>query len=94
MTVWYKQGVVGDLQQVTAKGLGRVAHLYLTKGQHLFVTCKRDGNHMPGSLHYEGLAFDFQQNNLEIAEIKKALGRGWDVIKSNDGAIHAEYDPK
>ncbi len=92
MTVWYKQGVLGDLQQVTRKGLGRVAKLYLSKGSDLYVTSLREGNHMAGSLHYDGLAFDIRCG-VSISEIREALGPGWDVVHEKDH-IHCEYDPK
>lgn len=94
MTVFYKQGVLGDLQQEARKGLGRVANLYKDKGKELHVTSLRDSNHGDGSLHYDGLAFDFRQDGVSLDQIKIALGVGWDVLLSNNGAIHAEYDPK
>ena len=94
MTVWYKQGVLGNLQQVTRKGLGRVAILYETGGAELFITSLRDGNHAAGSLHYDGLAFDMRDNpKYQIQEIRKTLGPGWDIVSEKDH-IHCEYDPK
>ena len=98
MTVWYKQGVLGDLQQVARKGLGRVAELFEETGLDLNITSLRDGNHMAGSLHYDGLAFDFQYTNavsriIPVPTIKEALGFGWDIVLGNN-YIHCEYDPK
>ena len=94
MTVWYKQGVIGDLQPVARKGLGRVAELFGTKGDDLFITSIRDGNHMPGSLHYDGLAFDMQDDiKFQLLEIRQVLGLGWDIVPEKDH-IHCEYDPK
>ena len=94
MTVWYKQGVLGDLQPVTRKGLGRVAVLYETGGDDLFITSIRDGNHKAGSLHYDGLAFDTQDNpKYQLDEIRKVLGPGWDLVPEKDH-LHCEYDPK
>ena len=98
MTVWYKQGVVGDLQQVARKGLGRVARLYETAGLDLNITSLRDGNHMAGSLHYDGLAFDFRYTSamsriISIVMIKETLGFGWDIV-NGDGYVHCEFDPK
>ena len=92
-TVFYKQGVIGDLQPIARKGLGRVARLYEQKGLELHVTSIRDANHSAGSLHYDGLAFDFRGMGVELLDIKTVLGEGWQVIHSNDGAYHAEYDP-
>ena len=93
MSVWYKQGVIGDLQPVARKGLGRVAGLYSSMGLELHVTSLRDGNHKAGSLHYDGLAFDIRPGSLSIHEIKEVLGPSWDVVKESTH-IHCEYDPK
>jgi len=94
MTVWYKQGVLGDLQPVTRKGLGRIAKLFETEDHDLFVKSLRDGNHMAGSLHYDGLAFDIEDDpKFQLQEIRDALGTGWDLVPENDH-IHCEYDPK
>jgi len=49
MTVWYKQGVLGDLQPVARKGLGRLAELLESYDRDIFVTSLRDGNHSAGS---------------------------------------------
>ena len=94
MTVWYKQGVVGDLQPVARKGLGRVARLFETGGDDLFITSIRDGNHMAGSLHYDGLAFDIRDNpKYPLLEVRQTLGSGWDLVPESDH-LHCEYDPK
>jgi len=89
MTIWYKQGVCGDLQIVAQKGLGRIDNAYK---KDLFVTSLRDGNHMPGSLHYIGLAFDIRPT-MEKRDIKRILGPKWDVVDEGNH-IHCEYDPK
>ena len=94
MTVWYKQGVIGNLQQPARKGLGRVARLLKKHGEDLFITSLRDGNHSPGSLHYDGLAFDMHYpHSVTVQHIKAVLGPGWDVVLEPDH-IHCEYDPK
>jgi len=94
MTVWIKQGVIGDLQPIARKGLGKVASLYESKGLSLCVTSFRDGNHMAGSLHYDGLAFDFVPvSEITINDIKQILGPQWDVINEQTH-IHCEFDPK
>jgi len=93
MTVWIKQGVIGDLQTVTQKGLGRVAKLYSSHGEDLFVTSLREGNHSKGSLHYIGLAFDIRPGNVSTDLIRIALGSHWDVVNEGNH-IHCEYDPK
>ena len=94
MTVWIKQGVIGDLQPVAQKGLGRITKLYASHGLDLYITSVREANHGYGSFHYIGYALDFRQLEVPIEAIKEALGPGWDVLKSNNGAVHAEWDPK
>ena len=94
MTVFYKQGVEGDLQQIARKGLGRVASLYERLDKELHVTSIRESNHSFGSLHYDGLAFDFRADGVALDMVRSALGDGWDVVNSHNGAIHVEYDPK
>jgi len=94
MTVWYKQGVTGDLQAVTRKGLGRIADLIASCGHDTYITSLREGNHMSGSLHYEGLAFDFvHYSRLKTSDFKEVLGPDWDIVDETDH-IHCEYDPK
>jgi len=94
MRVWLKQGVRGELKPIAQKGLGKVVKLYKSLGeQNFFITCIREGVHMPGSLHYCGLAFDFQSQKVFIGEIRNVLGPDWDVI-GHLTHIHAEYDPK
>ena len=93
MTMWIKQGVLGDLQPAARKGLGRVAKVFSIHGEDIFITSLRDGNHGEGSLHYDGLAFDIRfSDNISFGEIKAALGPNWDVVYESDH-IHCEYDP-
>ncbi len=100
MSVWFKQGVTGELKPVAQKGLGRLGKLYEMHHQDLFVTSIRDGLHHPGSFHYIGLALDFRGNEkVTELEIKTTLGSDWDVVpymdsRGNIGHVHAEYDPK
>jgi len=94
MSTFFKEGVVGDLQIVVVKCKGRIARLYQSEGLDLMITSKRDGNHSLGSLHPDGWAFDFRQLGVELSEIKEAAGKGFDVVRSNHGAVHVEYDPK
>lgn len=93
MTVWLKQGVIGDLQSVARKGLGCVARLYKSRGEDLYITSLRDGNHRDGSFHYDGLAFDIRYGKATIQEIRETLGPGWDIVFETTH-IHCEYDPK
>ncbi|MFH2057789.1 MAG: hypothetical protein ABIJ59_02685 [Pseudomonadota bacterium] len=97
MSIWLKIDVCGDLQPVVAKARGRVAQLYDDNGEDLYITAKRDGLHGLGSLHYEGLAFDFRYPKKEISDfiskIRSAAGPGFDVIAEGNH-IHVEWDPK
>ena len=94
MTVWLKQGVIGDLQQPAQKGLGKVAKLYFENNQDLFITAIRDGNHMAGSFHYIGMAFDFRKGTgITIYALRTILGKNFDVIEHKTH-FHVEYDPK
>jgi hypothetical protein len=74
MTIWYKQGVYGDLNNEAMKCLGRIHDHY---GKDLMVTAIRDGNHMAGSLHYNGNAFDFRlKAYMTKPDLKKICGKG------------------
>lgn len=66
------------------------------------ITSLNDNKHMQGSLHYEGRAFDlriwaFQKNQDAlknfIAQCKKALGVGYDIVLESTH-IHVEYDDR
>lgn len=94
MTVWYKSGVVGDLNTPAQKGMGKVAALYKSYGKDLFITAIRDGNHMDGSFHYIGMAFDFRKAaSISKIMLHKTLGSEFDVIEHSTH-FHVEYDPK
>ncbi|MCG7852805.1 MAG: hypothetical protein MIO92_09810, partial [Methanosarcinaceae archaeon] len=85
MAVWYKAGVIGDLQPVARKGLGRIAKLFETEDHDLFITSLRDGNHAAGSLHYDGLAFDMRDDpKFQLIEFRETLGYDWDVVSEKD----------
>jgi hypothetical protein len=86
--------VRGELKPVAQKGLGKVVKLYEQLGKkNFYVTCIREGRHMPGSLHYCGLAFDFQSQKVLIKDVRNALGPDWDVV-GHLTHFHAEYDPR
>ena len=90
---WYKEGVIGDLTPIARKGFGRLANDYYSQGLDFFVTSIREGTHSPGSLHYCGMAFDYDRQGRDIALDRAALGNGWDVVDESNHR-HAEYDPK
>lgn len=93
MTVWYKQGVLGDLQPKARKAIGIIASL--NSMVDIYITSLRDGNHSAGSLHYDGLAFDMRnpEPQIKIADIKSHLGPNYDIVVEPNH-IHIEYDPK
>jgi len=90
MTIWYKQGVEGDLSNQCQKCLGRI---HTQGGRDILVTAKRDGNHMAGSLHYNGNAFDFRPLGFVKEWYQEVAGGGFDIVVHQDH-IHIEYDPK
>jgi len=96
--VWKKDGVMGRMSRPLRKAWGRVVHkCYWDKGRDAFVTSIEEGNHDPGSLHYDRGAIDFKRNGAHIYEVKKAagIGKGFDVIEYVKMDIfHMEYDPK
>jgi hypothetical protein len=92
--VWKKMGVMGTLTTPAQKALGRIAVLYEKKGFDLYITSLMEGNHMPGSLHYNGNAFDFERiKDISKIQIQVAVGKGFDVVEY-DMHFHCEYDPK
>ena len=94
MTVWIKQGVQGNLQPIIRKAFGRVANYLSQMGEDTFITSIRDGNHLSGSLHYDGLAFDIRlSKHLNFAVLRDILGDGFDIVFEATH-IHIEYDPK
>jgi len=93
MTVLYKEGVIGDLNQGIRRAKGRITKLYDKYGDDLIITSKRDGTHGPGSCHPEGDAIDFRYGHAPRKEIKDAAGNDCDIV-FHTSHIHCEYDPK
>lgn len=93
MTVWIKRGVMGDLQSIAQKGLGKLIAMYEDYGLDFYITSIREGNHGPGSFHYLGLAVDFKKHGGDLQIVKNILGPDWDVIE-HPTHVHIEYDPK
>ena len=93
MTIWYKQGVYGDLTAETSEGLRQVEKLYAEMGKDVYVTSIRDGSHMAGSFHPHGRAWDMRKLGVFIADIRRVLARGFDVV-GHSRHYHIEYDPK
>lgn len=90
--IWYKQGVMGELKPVAQKCKGRIARLYESKGLDLYITSIQESDHMAGTYHEIGFAFDFLKSGVRKDEIEKKAGPGWQIIDEGDH-YHAEYDP-
>lgn len=98
MTVWYKQGVLGDPSNAMLKARNKIHRYYQnTFGEDLFITSIRDGNHSAGSLHYRGDAEDYRFPKARFGSqdheyIKNILGPNYDVVVERSH-LHVEYDP-
>jgi len=94
MTTWYKEGVIGDLNPGIRRAKRKIEQAFNDRGEDLFITSKRDGNHGEGSCHPEGDALDFRKpHTLRVSAIRDLLGADYDVIEHSTH-IHVEYDPK
>ncbi len=99
MTIWYKQGAVGDLLPKAQKALRKVHRVFSVLKEDVFVTSMRDSTHSAGSFHHIGNAFDirymaYHHNRDKLVDsLKEALGPDYDVIGESNH-IHIEYDPK
>jgi hypothetical protein len=93
MTVWRKQGVLGDLHREMRRAVGALATFYAARGLDLQITSVREGTHSAGSLHYDGCAIDFRGQGVPVVELRRLLGSAFDVVEEPDH-IHVEYDPK
>lgn len=93
MTVWIKEGVLGTLHREARRGLGKLETRFGT----VYVTSKGEGEHMPGSLHYDCKAIDCRFDEDEIgatkADVIECLGPGFDVVEYSMH-FHWEWDPK
>lgn len=88
-------------EQVAALVFVVVYSVFNDYGHNAVLTSGLDGEHSPKSLHYKGLAWDFRGKHLSddtrpqvIADLREALGPDFDVVESNHGAIHIEFDPE
>ena len=67
------------------------------EGQEAVITSTCEGNHMPSSLHYAGLAVDIRNPKANIRRIIDHLkthipDAEYDIVQERDH-IHIEYDP-
>lgn len=74
--------------------------IFSKNNQSMTVTSVLDGQHMKGSKHYQGMAFDIRTYdkkpdvvNYLVQQLKKELDFICDIILEKDH-IHVEYDPK
>lgn len=74
--------------------------VYTEHGQELVITAINDGQHMQGSKHYTGDAFDArtkyfteQERKIVFDEIRERLPIDFDIIDEADH-FHVEYDQK
>jgi hypothetical protein len=96
MTVWLKQGVLGDINRHIRLAINSVHTLCQQHSEDLFITSLRDGNHSAGSLHYDGCAFDCRKGELTRENVLRALstlGPFYEVIDEVDH-LHVEWDCK
>ena len=96
MTVWIKQGVLGNLNPNIRRAKGRLVALYKSRGLDFFITSKGEGNHLDASCHYEGDAIDFKRQGIPKVKIQLVAGSFCDVEEYTDerDIFHVEYDPK
>jgi hypothetical protein len=73
-----------------------MVQLYERHNKDFYMTSIREGNHHVASCHYEGDAFDFKRQGLQIHLIIAEAGRDFDVVEYSDSRdiFHVEYDPK
>jgi len=94
-----KEGVsIAGLTVQALLGIVIAKTIYAKYGDEFVITSGADGEHMEGSLHYVGQAFDLRspaastRNNIS-KEMADALGADYDVVPE-ETHIHIEYQPK
>lgn len=77
--------------------------VYAARKLDLIWTCGTDSKHMPGSLHFVGLAVDLGMPPAALApgimaDLKARLGDDYDVVEEAGATggphIHIEFQPK
>lgn len=71
--------------------------IYSDTERDMTITSLTDGDHMAGSLHHCGDAFDLRlpvnsAHTVMCSRLRDALGSSYDVVLEKDH-IHVEYDP-
>ena len=97
MTTYLKEGVHGNLNPPMRRAKGRLVILYKSKGLDFLITSKGEGNHHPGSCHYEESAIDFKRQGVPKIDVVEAIADDdFDVVEYDDDRdiFHVEWDPK
>ena len=100
MALRFKEGVsVRGMRPELAVAFQVASEVYARFACDAWVTSVTDGEHMEGSLHYEGLAADFRtrivapHHRQNLADLMRTrLGSEWDVVLEEDH-LHVEHDP-
>ena len=93
ISVWFQQGTEFDLEPEAMYGFRCMC---AKAKEDVYITSGREGDHMPGSLHYSGLAWDMRKSGYKTkADLYAVLPGGagdWDIVEY-DWGYHVEYDP-
>jgi hypothetical protein len=89
---------IAGLRTEALAGIMVAASVYADHGQPFVWTAGVDSKHMPGSLHYVGLAVDIgppatNVKTVLLADLRLALGDDFDVVEEGDH-VHIEFQPK
>lgn len=94
-----KAGVKLHPSTIWAVAMPVIFEVFRSFGVTPVITSGVDGRHMPESLHYKGLAFDFRTRHVPqgdlaalTAHLSDALGGNFDVVLESDH-VHVEFDP-
>jgi len=100
--LYTKEGMcVAGLRPENLFAIMVATEVFASFGYDCILTSVTDGKHMPGSLHYVGLASDYrikqicvEEHKKQIADaIRKALTAEYDVLLKATH-IHVEFQPK
>jgi len=96
MTVWIKQGVLGNLSPNMRRAKGKLITLYNNNDKDFYITSIGEGNHLGHSCHYEENALDFSRQGIPKKDVVECLDKDFDVVEYTDNRdiFHVEYDPK
>jgi len=102
MNISFKNGVLDtNLKSIMFRAIFICAKVYNGKNFDLVITSTDEGNHMEGSLHYQGLAIDIRTRRIPLViiqnlynEIKLSLEKisEYFQVTLETNHIHIEYD--